>query len=237
MKFLGRLSGAVLVVLLVHTSLWSQEKKEIYAPTTLVEMSPEVAAEYHRIGGKIEGSITDKKLASDLQDRFAEWLEQSGNPAEMTFEAAQRELLAKLQTVSRNFDSYKATKTLDKWPSLDKAMAQPAVAAGVPIAAAPQAPVAPVLRTTVDVDKSTGASQTESDNLPTAGWVAVWIMALISGGIGFRLYPVFFQARADNYISSPWERLKKRLGFAFGWAVGGFFAAVFLVVAVLKFLK
>lgn len=84
----GSLRGLAICLTLMLT-FWSaasaQEPKELFAPTTLIESSPELAGAYNRIAGKIEASVSNPAQAEQLQARLANWLEAAGEKSPTTY--------------------------------------------------------------------------------------------------------------------------------------------------------
>lgn len=65
------------------------------------------------------------------------------------------------------------------------------------------------------------ADRKQSDGFTVVETLALIAGALLFGGVAYRMYPRFFQANAERYYASAWERFKKRIAFAAAWAAGG----------------
>ena len=237
MKFRSlRICALLLATVFFCLPIVAQEKKEIWLPTTLIEISPEIAAEWHRINGKIEGGVRDHEVMEAAQSRFVEWLERSGNLLEVTFEEAQTKLLKELQLVDKKLDIAIRTDDLLNWPE-----------SKIVVEIAPAKISLPNLQEILVIESPSGPSNVAArvieSNVSKADisiprpkkqipdWMVVVIMLFTasSGIAGWRLYPQFFQARVDGYALSPWERFKKRSVFTFVWMIVTFIGSAYLV--------
>ncbi len=176
---MASLRGVAICLTLIF-SLWSgasaQEPKEIFPPTTLIEMSPELAGAYHRLSGKIEASVANPALAEQLQNRLSTWLESAGEKSPTTFSVAHDRLMTKLSGINAAFDAARASGSFDNWPSAAIVAATP-IAAQAPAAAAPAPqpeaqpalppfvapPTAPIA---ADAPPASGATPTQAEPAP-----------------------------------------------------------------------
>lgn len=62
-------------------------------------------------------------------------------------------------------------------------------------------------------------------------------LLLVLSSLGWNVYPKFFQARADNYYKSPWQRFKGRLAFTGAFCIAGVFAMVTVIPLIREALK
>lgn len=185
---------------------------KVYSPTELVEMSDEIRAGWHRILGKVEGSVSDKAQAEAIQEKLFTWLDGTANTTPRTFDEAQHELSNKLKAVDASFDAARAAGTLESWDPVQPGSQQLPSAgtpAPAPVVASSAPPSAPVTDPVTASNAPAGAAA--QPNRKAAETVAFVVM-LLGGALGFYLYPRIFQPKSDNYFNSWFQRLQKRIG-------------------------
>lgn len=234
-----RLIAGVLACCL-HLSSHAQETPQVHLPTSVLEMSPEVGAEFHRIQGKIEGSVDDPKQVNELQERFTVWFENAGSPQPTTFDEAQRNLLSKLQKAVVEFDEAKKSGSLDGWmlatsrPQIAGEISPTTAPVSESTASSPSVPASTSLISTEPVNPKTesvsAVKQSSSTNSKLIEAIALLVFPLV-GIAAFWLYPKYFQANSAKYHQSWWQRLKLRFGFAFS-SMLGYWLLLFALAAI-----
>lgn len=229
MKFLCRLVASIVLCVFAQ-SLLAQEPTEIFHPTTMIEMSPEIGGQYYRLHGKIEGAAIDQQSGEELANRFIEWFEKAGNPAPVTFEQAHQELMEKLADVDRQFDESKRRGTLESWllSGTSASVAPASVAPAPPPSESPKdvamvasepAHSAAMSEKAVQVVVMPQDKKEERSLGTTESAIGAVFLALLTLS-GYKIYPRFFESRAASYHDSPWQRFKERSRFTFAWVVG-----------------
>jgi hypothetical protein len=197
----------------------SNTPDEVFQSTTLVEISPVVAAEYHRVHGKIEGAIQDQTLKEELASRFSGWLQDAGSEKPQQFEAAVEELISKIKKVDQEFDKAKAAGTLEQW--LKPANATPT---NNPEIKAAQEIVSPPDSSMSESGKGTKEDPKLADRVNEKREIFMLAGAILGALFTFSIYPRFIESNSKKYSNGIIRRLTDRFGYSA--AVGGIVGAI-----------
>lgn len=229
LKYLVRMSTLAAMLLLMgnlHASPQiEKEAEEVFATTTLIEISPEVTSQYHRLIGKIEGSVSDEALSEELIGRLISWLEAAGSEKPQTFDTASSSLLGKIKQAEREFDRARSTGQLSAWLSTQEGDASTAQGEKTPRQGFLPEPAPLSNPSEVKTNEVTAQEQAVGQAKPATNApyhvpmiMQYAILALISF-IAFWVYPKFIETEKMRFTQNLVTRYFKRAVFAITSAV------------------